>query len=430
MKSLHDLRPEMEKCFRCSLCKMVPLPAVKNAQFTDACPANRMYGFHGYSTSGKQIMALALLDERAQPDEQMSHTSFACTSCGYGDVACKFIMATERQEVNMALKAYLVEHGWGRPEHERVAANLRDHGHPLWPLMQSPGAWTGNLDLKKLPLNNTEILLFAGCHTCTDDTSATVARKLALLLRQANVDFGILGEAEGSCGLPAYWTGHCTEFAGLARTVTEAVEQTGVKKVVTAGGSCFGALHAKYPEAFRPGAFEVLHASQLLLKLVVTGKLKLTHPVNMTITYHDPCYLGRQSEPPVRWQGEEKTTLNCMTYSDPPKPLNYGTRGVYDAPRKLLSKIPGLKLNEMYRIREYAFCCGGGGGAPEAFPELATATARHRLEEAQDVKATAMVTACHHCRANLQQAQQNQTVIQMPVYDIIDLVFQATGLEE
>ena len=110
-----------------------------------------MYGFHGYSPSGKQIMALSLLDERVRPDEQMSHTAFACTSCGYGDVACKFIMAAERQEVNMALKAYLVDKGWGRPEHERMAANLRDHGYPRWPLHQKPGAWAQGLDLKKFP---------------------------------------------------------------------------------------------------------------------------------------------------------------------------------------------------------------------------------------------------------------------------------------
>ena len=83
----------------------------------------------------------------------------------------------------------------------------------------------------------------------------------------------------------------------------------------------------------------------------------------------------------------------------------------------------------MYRIREYAFCCGGGGGAPEAYPELAAASARHRLAEARDVKASALVTACHHCCANFRLAHHDQAENPMPVYDIIDLIFQASGLD-
>ena len=102
------------------------------------------------------------------------------------------------------------------------------------------------------------------------------------------------------------------------------------------------------------------------------------------MTYHDPCYLGRQSEPPLAWQGEERQTHGVMRYFTPPKPINYGVNGVFDAPRQVLRAIPGLQFVEMHRIREYAYCCGGGGGVPDAHPNVARSAAIQRVDEARD----------------------------------------------
>ncbi|MBW2225037.1 MAG: (Fe-S)-binding protein [Deltaproteobacteria bacterium] len=112
------------------------------------------------------------------------------------------------------------------------------------------------------------------------------------------------------------------------------------------------------------------------------------------VTYHDPCYLGRQSEPPQAWEGEEKLSHGVLTYFDPPKPMNNGVNGVYDPPRRILDQVQGLELVEMHRIREYSFCCGGGGGVPEAHPDVARAAAASRVEEARDVGAETIVSAC------------------------------------
>jgi Fe-S oxidoreductase len=117
-----------------------------------------------------------------------------------------------------------------------------------------------------------------------------------------------------------------------------------------------------------------------------------------------------------------------MTYADPPREINRGVRGVFDPPRRILRAIRGLDFVEMHRIREYAFCCGGGGGVPEASPDLARNTALHRLEEAAGVGAECLVTACHQCRANLTEAQQS-TRGGFPVIDIIDLVYEAAAIE-
>jgi Fe-S oxidoreductase len=188
-------------------------------------------------------------------------------------------------------------------------------------------------------------------------------------------------------------------------------------------------MRSKYPRYAKAPQARVVHATEFLAPLIGDGRLRLTRPVRRTVTYHDPCYLGRPSEPPVVWSGEYKTTHGCMKYADPPKGINRGVGGVFDEPRDILRAIPGIEFVEMPRIREYAFCCGGGGGVPEAFPELARHTALHRLDEAASVGAQCLVTACHHCRANLSGAQAPSETQALPVIDIIDLVYEAAGID-
>jgi Fe-S oxidoreductase len=135
--------------------------------------------------------------------------------------------------------------------------------------------------------------------------------------------------------------------------------------------------------------------------------------------------LGRQSEPPHNWQGEERQTHGVMRYFVPPKPINYGVNGVFDAPRQVLRNIPGLQLVEMFRIREYAYCCGGGGGVPDAHPNVARSAANQRMDEARGVGAAILVTACQHCRQNFLHWQKDDS---LPVVDLVDLVYEAVGL--
>ena len=431
LSRLQALRSDMEKCFRCSLCKMAPLPTVTHPDFTDACPAARLYHFHGFSGSGKQIMALSLLDGRIQPDPALAGIAFACTACGYCDVACKFIMDAERHRVNMTLREFLVEQGLAPAAWTAAMADLREYGQRAGAASPSPAGWAAGLDLKLLPKQKAQDLLLAGCMTRSDERQGRVARKLARLLLHAGLDLGALGNAEPCCGLPAYWMNHREDFAGIARSNADLLDRLGVRRAIVASGSCFGAMRSKYPEYARAPGAEVIHASELLADLIETGRLELTRPIPDRVTYHDPCYLGRQSEPYIDWRGEEKTALGVMTYTEPAKPINYGTKGVFEPPRRILRAIPGLEFREMYRIREYSFCCGAGGGAPQAHPALARTAALHRLDEARAVGAEKLVTACAHCASHFLRTQAEAGAPEtLPVLDVIDLVFTAAGLEE
>jgi Fe-S oxidoreductase len=122
-------------------------------------------------------------------------------------------------------------------------------------------------------------------------------------------------------------------------------------------------------------------------------------------------------------------THGVMTYFSPPKPINRGVNGVFDPPRDILESIRGIDFVEMHRIREYALCCGGGGGVPEAYPRLAGNTALHRIDEARSSGAQYLVTACHHCRNNLTDAQAAAPDARLPVVDIIDLVYEAADIQ-
>jgi heterodisulfide reductase subunit D len=120
--------------------------------------------------------------------------------------------------------------------------------------------------------------------------------------------------------------------------------------------------------------------------------------------------------------------MPLISINIPPKPKRTGKSGIYDSPRNILKKIPGLKLVEMERIREYAYCCGAGAGVKSAFPEMALNTAKLRIEEAEDTGADVLVSACPFCSTNLQDGI-NDCGSKLKYYDISEFLLMALGLE-
>ena len=409
---LEQLRGDMKKCVRCSLCKIVPMPTIEQTKFISACPPLDEYHFHAYAGGGISVMALALLDGRIKIDNDLANIVSACTTCGMCDVSCKFIMAAERQEIIIALKEVLADQGLAPPLTEEPSVSLSH--------------WASGLNLKILPKNKADILLIVGAGSKYNEQHSSTARKLAKLLQLAKVDFGILEGFEPTVGIKAYSTGHRKEFSEIAKQMVQLINGSGAKTIITLCGEDLGMLRSKYPHYGFNLNTKVLHASEFLIKLIKKKKLKLKQSIYKTVTYHDPCYLGRQSEPIEEWEGEERQTHGVMRYFVPKKPINFGSNGVYDKPRAILRTIPGLKFVEMHRIREYGYCCGGGG-VPEAHPNVSKSAALQRMDEAHDVNAELIVTACQNCILTLNQWR---TEDQIPTIDIVDLIFQATGLEE
>jgi Fe-S oxidoreductase len=173
-----------------------------------------------------------------------------------------------------------------------------------------------------------------------------------------------------------------------------------------------------YPKLGLDLGIKVTHVVEKLAELVEQGALKPEKRVDLTVTYHDPCHLGRLSEPWIAWEGVQRE--RHMRVYDPPRTLRRGTNGVYEPPRELLRSIPGVRLVEMDRVKEYAWCCGAGGGVRETNPEFAAWTAGERLQEAESTGAEALVTACPHCARNLSGGDSA-----LKVLDVVEILNKA-----
>jgi Fe-S oxidoreductase len=189
--------------------------------------------------------------------------------------------------------------------------------------------------------------------------------------------------------------------------------------VITSCAECYGTFRGFYPRTAELD-FEVLHITEVIQTMLKEGRLNLRKNLPMKVTYHDPCLLGRLSEPYIPWSGQ----IKAFGYHDPPKLWRRGTNGVYGAPREVLKAIPGVVLIEMTRNEENAFCCGAGGGVPMAFPDFALWTALERIDEARSTNAQAIVSCCPFCESNLEKAigTGNSTI---RYYDLTELVSNA-----
>jgi Fe-S oxidoreductase len=276
--------------------------------------------------------------------------------------------------------------------------------------------------VRRLASEKGQVLFHAGCRLSYDEDLQQSARAAVDLFRMAGVDVGIMGEQEMCCGGRIYAMGYREEFARFARANMAAWARAGVETVVTSCADGYHALKRLYPQL--GSEVQVLHTVEFLARLIQEKKIVFRSRVPMTVTYHDPCHLGRQGEPYVPWDGVEKKIKGQIVVYEPERPRYNGAWGVYDPPREILRSIPGVELVEMERIREYSWCCGAGGGVREAYPEYSQWTAGERIKEAMATGAEALVTACPWCERNFQDAAGTMGE-PMQVYDLVELVQKA-----
>ncbi len=422
--ALEDYRSDQERCSLCSYCKWIPQDKIKSWRFAQGCPSIAYSNFNAYSARGRFAVAKAILDGKAGYTDKVLDVIYKDLSCGSCDVSCKVCRYNLEPLQNiLELKAKAVMEGHLLPQHIPIIDNLKKELNMMVGMVKdNRGDWAKGLDVKDLTNEKAEIAFFAGCRLSYDKELQKVARTAINLLYQAGVDIGIMGKDESCCGSRAYQMGYREEFTKSAKDNIDAWKNAGVRMVVTSCSDGYFAFKRLYPEL--GSRVEVLHTVEFIDRLIKEEKLQLTKSIPMTVTYHDPCHLGRQGEPYVPWDGNEKKILNQIVIYDPPKPRYNGAWGIYDPPRDILKSIPGLKLVEMERIREYAWCCGAGGGCIDAYPEFSAWTAGERIEEATATGAEALVTACPWCERNFLDFI-NATGRNLKVFDIIELVQQA-----
>ncbi len=412
---LKDYEADMLGCSRCSLCKWVALNQIKSWRFAQVCPAIAKYNFHAYSGGGKMVIGLSLLQGRSTWTDEAVKAVYRCTLCGACDTMCKVY----RDDIDVLdaieeLRVKCVEDGKGpMPEHKRFAGSIEKNFNPYHESHEDRFKW---MPKGVKPAEKADVAYFVGC------TSAYRRREIAQatvkILAASKTDFMILGPDEWCCGSPLLRTGQVELAKKMMEHNVKVFNDLGVKEVITSCAGCYETLKVDYSRYGFEKNFEVKHSSEYINQLIKEGKLELKE-VPMKVTYHDPCHLGRRADPWVgAWNGNK--LLRPESY------IRRGRKGLYEPPREILRNIPGVDLVEMERIKEYAWCCGSGGGVKSAFGDFAIWTAKERIEEAKATGAQSIVTTCPFCVRNLDDAVKEMGD-GTEVMDLTTLVLKAIG---
>ena len=365
-----------EGCIQCNKCTM-------------SCPVHRA----DVTFSPRKTILQAYL---GGADAVSERDLWACLTCG----ECQAVCATQ-----VPFPAFIrAEREKVRPVRERTAP-CKHGGYKeiLAKIMAKPNlhqdrrTWIGD----ELKVADTgDVIYFTGCMPYLDGVftycdSGRIGKAAIKIMNAAGI-VPVVSNAERCCGHDALWNGDRETFETLARRNAEWIRASGAKRLVTTCAECYSMLKYEYPKVVGEWPVEVLHMTQLIQELVAAGKLAFTKPVDLTVTYQDPCRLGRHSKE-------------------------------YDAPRAVLQAIPGVKLVEMDRIRGNSMCCGVG-----AYSNCDAQTKflqQERLQEAAS-KAENLVTACPHCRIHFSCYLDGRPVDPLPdlkIIDVTDLAAQALG---
>ncbi len=356
---------EASRCYQCGTC-------------TATCP---------WGLVKDETVSVREFIRRVQLGLTSTEALWLCTTCAKCEAYCP--RGVDIAEIFRALRAV----AWEQREAPEGLPSL------LWsvywndnPWEQPPSQraqWAADLDLPRFDPVEHEILFYVGSTAAYDRRTQSVARALVCALRAAGVAFGVLGNDEPPSGADVFDVGHRPFFEEIAETSAQVFREHGVTRLVTTSPHAYDVFKNHYPAV--GDDFEPLHYTQFLAELLDAGRLSLDTPVDLTVAFHDPCYLARHN-------AETK------------------------APRRVLGAVPGLRLVEMESAGVDTLCCGGGGGrmwqetaAGERFADL-------RVEEARAAEVDVLATACPYCIACLEDSLKARGVENLRVLDVAEIV--------
>jgi Fe-S oxidoreductase len=291
-----------------------------------------------------------------------------CASCGKCPDRCP--RGVEIVDVMLAIRRIASEYDVLPRGIRQAAVSLTGEGNPWGGEREARADWASGLSAKKFT-EGTELLYFPCCTQCYDNRTRRSAVATVRILQKAGVDFGIADSEEVCCGESIRKTGEEGAYKSLARENIKSFIDKGVRKILVSSPHCYESLRNEYPE-FRVD-FDVLHISEYLLKLLREGRLEFTSEYPKKVAYHDPCYLGRHN-------------------------------GIYDPPREILKRIPGLELVELTDSHQDSLCCGGGAGRIWMETPKAERLSDLRLEQAVETGASVLATFCPYCILNFEDS--------------------------
>ena len=384
---------DFDACTECGRCTSV-CPA--NAVGKELSPRNIILDLRNFARSESAIRnpqsAIIGAVPATSPD-----ALWQCTTCGACMEACPVFI--EQMPKIVEMRRFLVMEEADFPDTMQEAmTSLESRQHPFRGTQATRLDWADGLKIKTIAEArqenlDAEVLFWIGCGGALVERNQKVVRATAQLLTKAGVKFAILGREEKCTGDPARRIGNEFLFEMMAKDNVETLNGYGVKKIVTSCPHCFNTFRNEYPQF--GGSYEVFHHSEFLAKLVEEGKLAATMPTDKTVTFHDPCYLGRHN-------------------------------GVTEAPRQLV-QLASRNTVEMKMNREQGFCCGGGGGMSFVDEPKDKRVNQERARQALETGADVVAVGCPFCMTMLEDginARRGERDVK--VMDVAELLWEST----
>jgi len=380
---------EMEACTNCQICADI-CPAVSASLDGELSAVYRIKGLREFLMSRTGFFH-NFFGKKGPSEEQLKHfsdTVFRCTLCGNCQEVCP--VGIHLRDVWLSLRQDMVHSSFYPKKINMIRENLKESRNVFAEDNEERADWVE--DMRDAPehgyiRDQAEIVYFTGCVAAYFPLAQKIPMSLAEILDVGEIDFTLLGEEEWCCGFPMLGAGLKDMFKEFMEHNLEAIREKGAKRIVFACPSCYQMWREYYPREF-----EIVHASQFLVELVKEKRLPLQE-LPMTVTYHDPCDLGRGAK-------------------------------VYEEPRELIQSIPGVTLIELSQNRENCQCCGGGGNLEMIDAGLAVEIAKRKIEDAQSTGAQAIITSCQQCvRTMATYVRRNK--VPLEVLDITQLVQRA-----
>ncbi|MHA2290101.1 MAG: (Fe-S)-binding protein, partial [Promethearchaeota archaeon] len=354
---LDEFYKTIRNCSKCAMCRNMSPWDMQSKEFKDICPSGTKFLFEAYFAPGKMEITRALLDNTIQYSDRLEHIIFACPLCGGCQAQCEEVNIIKPLDVMQELRKKYVETKGPIAAHAKFAENVKETHNPYNEAHEKRLDWLPeNITLNK----DAKLVYFVGC--TSSYRRKEIAKAAVNVFSSLGIEFNILHPNEWCCGSPLFMTGQIETATELMNHNLAALKEAGIETIVFSCAGCYKTFKETYSQYGGETNCQISHITEYLADFLQTNKVKLKK-FPKTITYHDPCHLGRHSN-------------------------------VYEAPREVLKQVPGLKLVEMERIKENAWCCGAGAGVSSAYKDFAYWTASQRLKEAKSTEAEILTTSC------------------------------------
>ncbi|MBA7599340.1 putative iron-sulfur-binding oxidoreductase FadF [subsurface metagenome] len=361
-------------------------------------------------------MAFYLLEGSLKYSKEVADCIYNCTTCASCEEICKpmsnmivqmggsalktmlprvlsplgaELEALQSVAIMEAMRADCVDLGLQPEPLKKTAESIEKNHNPYGEPQANRTKWAEGLDIPE----TADTVLFVGCSTAY--RRQEIAKATVKILKRAGIKFAVLPD-EWCCGSILLRNGNVDLAEKMIKHNMELLKEKKVKRLVTSCAEGYMGISKDWPRVAGELPFKVMHISELLAELISGRKIKFKKPVNLRVTYHDPCHLGREMD-------------------------------IYDEPRAVLKAIPGLELVEMYPTKHAAWCCGAGGGVKISNPDLALEIGAAKIPFIKETGATVLASACPFCKTHFIDVMERAKE-PIEVKDITELVAEAMGV--